>query len=303
MTSPAKIFHSLPALAAGKKPARENKTGADAGVPETRIAPPKKPSLASMIIKMLPDPDPNQELTTDVGLRPAKVFTFVEDMPEFPGGTRALLSYLHDHLHYPDAARQDGVQGTVVVQFIVHPDGRLSDITTVGPAKGDGLETEALRVVRDMPDWIPGTQQGVPVAVRYALPVRFLLTESPGGEQPSTVRSTTSSASAADHVFTFVEQMPAFPGGKAALRRYLRNHIRYPDKAREQGIQGTVITHFIVNPDGSLSGIETTGPEKGGGLEEEAIRVISQMPSWHPAIQNGRKVSVAYSLPIRFVLQ
>lgn len=106
---------------------------------------------------------------------PNKVFTFVEQMPSFPGGEDALMKYLHDHIRYPAVARENGIQGTVVVQFIVGPDGTIRDVTTVGAPKGGGLEQEAIRVVKGMPRWLPGKQNGRAVNVQYSLPVRFVL--------------------------------------------------------------------------------------------------------------------------------
>lgn len=104
-------------------------------------------------------------------------------------------------------------------------------------------------------------------------------------------------------VFTFVEQMPSFPGGESALMKYLNSHIHYPAVARENGIQGTVVVQFIVGPDGTIRDVKTVGAKKGGGLEEEAIRVVKGMPKWTPGRQNGRAVTVQYNLPVRFVLQ
>lgn len=104
-------------------------------------------------------------------------------------------------------------------------------------------------------------------------------------------------------VFQFVEQMPSFPGGESALMKYLSKHINYPSRARENNIQGTVVVQFVVNTDGTIVDVTTVGRKKGGGLEEEAIRVVKGMPKWTPGKQNGRAVRVQYSLPIRFTLQ
>jgi protein TonB len=106
-----------------------------------------------------------------------------------------------------------------------------------------------------------------------------------------------------DRVFTYVQQMPSFPGGQAALMQYLRNHIRYPDIARENGIEGLITVEFIVGPDGTIRDVTTVGAKKGGGLEEEAIRVVSDMPKWTPGRQNGRAVTVQFMLPISFMLK
>lgn len=104
-----------------------------------------------------------------------KVYSSVQIMPSFPGGESALMHYLNEHIHYPPVARENGIQGTVVVQFVVNKDGSLSQVKTVGARKGGGLEEEAVRVVEGMPDWIAGKQDGQKVNVRFDLPVRYVL--------------------------------------------------------------------------------------------------------------------------------
>lgn len=104
-----------------------------------------------------------------------KIYQFVQQMPQFPGGEAALKKYLIDNIHYPQVAKKDSIQGTVVVQFVVNTDGSIVDVKTVGAKKGGGLEEEAIRVVKNMPKWIPGKQDGKKVRVQYSLPVRFKL--------------------------------------------------------------------------------------------------------------------------------
>lgn len=110
-----------------------------------------------------------------------KVFTWVEQMPRFPGSTsdeesqNKILKYLHDHIQYPAMARDNGIQGTVYVQFIVGPDGAIRDVKTVSTHLGGGLEDEAIKVVSGMPRWIPGKQNGRPVTVQFSIPVKFML--------------------------------------------------------------------------------------------------------------------------------
>lgn len=106
---------------------------------------------------------------------PDKVYSYADKMPAFPGGEEALMNYLHTHIHYPKVAREDGISGTIVVQFIVDKDGSLSDIHTRGKQKGGGLEEESIDIVKNMPKWIPGSEKGVKVNVQYALPVRYVL--------------------------------------------------------------------------------------------------------------------------------
>ncbi len=102
-------------------------------------------------------------------------------------------------------------------------------------------------------------------------------------------------------VHTFVEQMPSFPDGEAALFKFISEHMNYPTVAKENNIVGTVFLSFTINIDGSVQDIEVKRGI-GGGCNEEAIRVIASMPLWNPGKQNGSPVRVRYSLPLKFVL-
>ena len=103
-------------------------------------------------------------------------------------------------------------------------------------------------------------------------------------------------------VFYIVEEMPEFPGGELALRKYIANAINYPVIAQENGIQGKVYVTFVVDKDGSISdahvarGIDPS-------LDKEALRVVNSLPKWKPGKQRGQPVRVSYTVPINFVLQ
>ena len=103
-------------------------------------------------------------------------------------------------------------------------------------------------------------------------------------------------------VFTIVEQMPSFPGGDEKMYKYLGNNIKYPQVARETGIQGRVFVNFVVEPDGSVSNVKVLRGI-GGGCDEEAMRVVKAMPKWTPGKQRGKAVRVSYTLPVVFKLQ
>lgn len=103
-------------------------------------------------------------------------------------------------------------------------------------------------------------------------------------------------------VFAIVEIKPEFPGGRAALMKYLSDNIRYPQIARELNIQGVVIVQFTVDRNGQIRDVEVARGI-GGGCDEEAARVVEQMPAWTPGRQNNRPVNVRYTLPIRFALK
>ena len=101
-----------------------------------------------------------------------KVYDVVEEMPQFPGGTIALMTYLATNLRYPKEAEQKGLQGRVITSFVVEPDGSISNahvVKSVSPA----LDREALRMVNAMPKWTPGKQGGQPMRVKYTIPIVF----------------------------------------------------------------------------------------------------------------------------------
>ena len=110
------------------------------------------------------EPEPEEE----------EIFMVVEDQPEFPGGTAALLDYLRKNIKYPAICRENNIQGRVLVTFIVNKDGAIVEpevVKSVNPS----LDKEALRVISQMPNWKPGSQRGKPVRVKYTVPVNFRL--------------------------------------------------------------------------------------------------------------------------------
>lgn len=101
-----------------------------------------------------------------------KVYDIVEDMPQFPGGFEKLKEFLKENVQYPKKLKGSGIQGRVIVSFVVEKDGKISKakvVKSVDPA----LDKEALRVVKKMPKWIPGKQNGIHVNVKYVIPVIF----------------------------------------------------------------------------------------------------------------------------------
>ena len=103
-----------------------------------------------------------------------KVFDVVEEMPQFPGGQAALLEYLAKNIKYPVVAEENGVQGRVIVTFVVERDGSITDVRVV-KSVDPSLDKEAARVVKSMPKWQPGKQNGSAVRVKYTVPVQFRL--------------------------------------------------------------------------------------------------------------------------------
>jgi protein TonB len=103
-----------------------------------------------------------------------KVFEVVEQMPLFPGGNGALMDFLHNNVKYPVVAQENGVQGRVVVAFVVEKDGSISDVHVL-KSVDPSLDREATRVVKSMPRWQPGKQNGSAVRVKFNVPVSFKL--------------------------------------------------------------------------------------------------------------------------------
>ena len=103
-----------------------------------------------------------------------KVFEKVEDMPEFPGGEKAMMDFVAKNVQYPKEAMEKEISGRVLVGFIVEKDGSISE-TEIVKGIGGGCDEEAVRVVKAMPKWKPGKQKGKPVRVHFMLPLTFKL--------------------------------------------------------------------------------------------------------------------------------
>lgn len=101
-------------------------------------------------------------------------FSIVENFPEFPGGSEAMLKYLQENVSYPDSAKLLGIQGTIFVSFVVKKSGKVDNAKVIRGI-GGGCDEVALKVVESMPSWIPGKQRGKPVSVKLALPIEFKL--------------------------------------------------------------------------------------------------------------------------------
>lgn len=239
------------------------------------------------------------------------IFEVVEDMPDFPGGQNALMEYLSKKVKYPVEAQANGIQGRVVVEFVVTKDGSLTDIKTVRSIN-QYLDKEAERVIAAMPKWKPGKQRGQNVNVKFTVPVSFRLL---GPEPPKAEEIKQSDLSEVivtgygndekpetENALKVVEKMPAFPGGEAALFQYLARSIKYPTLAQKNKEQGSVRLQMVIGKDGLLSDIKVV-KSVSPTLDAEAIRVISGMPRWKPGMDKGKPVSVQYTLPVTFRLQ
>lgn len=164
--------------------------------PEEKLEPPPPPALkVAELLNIVDDDDPDADVVvvgsedTDapvvIGYIPLEVetekapvedeiFALVEKMPEFPGGNAALFQYLNKNIKYPVVPQEQGIQGKVIIQFVVDKNGTITDpvvVRSVDPY----LDKEALRVIKAMPKWKPGMQRNQAVRVKYTVPVTFRL--------------------------------------------------------------------------------------------------------------------------------
>lgn len=219
-----------------------------------------------------------------------EIFVVVDKLPEFPGGTTGLINWIGANIQYPATTRHLN-EGKVIVNFIVEKDGTLSTIKIVR-SLDPLLDAEAMRVVAQMPKWRPAELNGEAVRVRYVLPIIFRHAENIT-EEVMTENGPFSSS---------WEKQPQYPGGVKTLMEFIKTEMRYPQFAEIYGIQGRVITNFVIEKDGTL-----TDPRIDRGidplLDEEALRILKTMTAkWAPGEQNGKIVRVRFSLPIVFRL-
>ena len=222
-----------------------------------------------------------------------ELITIVEKQPEFPGGDEARNAYLTNNLRYPADAEAEKIEGRVICNFIVERDGSISEVNVV---KGvhPSLDKEAIRLIQNMPKWIPATQRGKAVKMRFTLPVFFKVEKK---EKNDTFKKISES----DEIYTEVDKQPEFPGGEKARREYL-NEKTSPPKGVNSDVQGRVFVNFVVEKDGSITNVQI---ERGvePAMDKHAVKIVENMPRWIPGERNGEIVRVRYTLPIQFRLQ
>ncbi|MDR1882210.1 MAG: M56 family metallopeptidase [Prevotella sp.] len=232
----------------------------------------------------------------------------VEQMPSFPGGETALYKFIYDNLKYPPAAQESGIQGRVILCFVVKSTGKISDVEIIRGVDPE-MDREAVRVVQAMPAWTPGKQNGKAVDVYFTLPVVFKLTDGKKASPKSNTKDEKtvgavgygSNKSKDKKAFVAVEQMPSFPGGETAMYRFINDNLKYPPAARESEIQGRVTLRFVVKSTGEISDVEIIRSVD-SEMDREAVRVVQAMPAWTPGKQNGKAVDVYFTLPVVYKL-
>jgi len=228
--------------------------------------------------------------------RPDKLKVGASTLPSFPGGLDSLRAYLEQRIVYPKEALQKKIQGQVLITFVVQPDGQLSDMSILRGADLP-LDKEAMRVVRSMPRWVPGKENGIAVAKSVTIPITFKLPTS----SSATYAPNPTSQREAKNQEVEDNLRPMFPGGDQALIAYMSDNLVYPEEAVKKQLQGRLLVRFVVEPDGQLSqvGIHRSIHPL---LDAEAVRMVKSMPRWIPARNNGVAVAAPMMLPITFKL-
>jgi TonB family protein len=239
------------------------------------------------------------------------VYEVVEIQPSPAGGMAGWNKYLSENLRYPPNAQRKGIEGTVIVAFVVNTDGTTTDIEILRSV-GGGCDEEVIRIVQGSPKWTPGMQRGTPVRTRMRLPLRFMLGGADSSRDstevslnavplPPATDGQDSSQEGAALFFDVVDTPPSPFGGLEAWSRHLSENLTYPTSARMKGIQGTVLVSFIVNTDGTIEEIELV-QGIGEGCDEEAIRIIKSSPGWKPGMIKGKAVRTRMKIPLSFKL-
>ncbi len=239
------------------------------------------------------------------------VYRKVDVKPQFIGGLQALEKFIYTQTKYPQEALNKKQEGIIEVTVVVLKDGKIRNINCTNN-KHPELCNEVKRVIALMPKWIPAKVKEQAINAHHKIAIGFKLynkqityviipdemeyTDHDFGNYGPIL---TPEEQVDEPILTFVEQMPEFNGD---LYEYLGQNINYPVEAKENKIEGKVIVEFIVEKDGRISDVKAL-KKAGYGFDEEAIRVITAMPSWKPGKQNGKTVRVSCRLPVSFKLK
>ncbi|WP_347158483.1 TonB family protein [Pontibacter chitinilyticus] len=201
-----------------------------------------------------------------------KVHEYVDQMPVFAGGMGAMMQFIGSKVTYSNTQPE----GVVVLSFIVDKDGTI-DSARVIKSLAPALDAASVNAVKAMDGkWTPGVQDGKQVPVRFTLPVKFGQPK-PDGNAPET--------------------MPEYKGGAAAFKTFMKKNARYPRKGTKNG---AVLVSFVINEDGSLSDYRIKSRVE-PALYQEALRLAKLTEgNWLPAMKDGQKVKVQYTMPVYF---
>ncbi|MGB4960654.1 MAG: TonB family protein, partial [Saprospiraceae bacterium] len=258
-----------------------------------------------------------------------EIFKVVEEMPRFPGcenepegfkrddcAKTKMLEYVYSHLKYPALARVSGIQGQVVVQFVITKDGKVANIKIARDIGGGTAEAvfDMIKSMNTMEEpWIAGKQRGKNVGVLYTLPVKFKL-EGDTKSTSSVINPSSNDKKPQKTIKDFVLEMPLFQVGDDVTdpaqrmgtsfrnqNEYIQNNIKYPTKAKDNNIEGICNVRVMIDEHGKVTDAVIT-EDIGYGTEEEALRVVKNMPNWIPVIKDGKKIATTTNITVSFKL-
>lgn len=205
-----------------------------------------------------------------------------------------LLKFIYANVKYPDSARMNGIEGTVVVSFVVNPDSLISDVKVVRDI-GGGCGDAALQVISALNPlglkWAPGKQKGVPVKVVMNIPVKFKIKEVP----PYNIID-------GDTIYNTFDKVLAFKGGEAAMAEFIDGNLKYPAAGNDSCSIGTVEVKALVEKSGSVRILEINDfSGLGVDYQFEAISATNATANqWDIAEYKGQKVPAAYVIRMDF---
>lgn len=216
----------------------------------------------------------------DITIDGAHVFVVVEENATFQGGDiNTFRLWVMKNTKYPESAREMGIEGKVIVQFVINANGDLEDIKILRTLDL-ACDAEVIKTVKKSPKWVPGRQGGKVVKQQFILPIIFKLSK-PKQTAPITskLKDTTNND---ELVYIVVDENATFQGGDInTFRLWVMSHTKYPEMAREKNIQGKVIAQFVVNSQGDVEMVRilrSLHPI----CDDEVIRVIKASPKWLP---------------------
>lgn len=254
-----------------------------------------------------------------------------ECMPIFPGcegilndeerqqcSSDALFSAVISNVKYPPEARDRGVQGTVIIKFIIKENGKLAEIKVLqGITDGESLEKEAIKAVLNLPKMISGTQRGEEVRVQYVIPVKFRLDAGKYQWVDAVYRPSPLEKREREEKELKgqgADRKPIWSGchlkgireteddcTEWRMRRYVQKNIVYPESLKKDRVKAIVKVYFTVTKEGEVTKVTVLGNVKNyPKMQEEAKRVVQSMPKFIPAKKEGNPVPFQLSVAIKF---
>jgi TonB family protein len=232
------------------------------------------------------------------------VYIFVEKMPEFPGGEREMMSYISKKAKIPENIDLSIYGGGVFLNFVVTKAGKPEDIRIVRSSNIPEIDSVYVDVVKGMPNWTPGTQNGRKVNVRYNLRMSISLKYTSPIVQSQSNINTEIPIIVNDTIQKIEwdgksEKYPQFQGGRDEMIKFIEDNTKYPLITLENNIGGSVTLNFIVSHRGEIKDIRVARGID-AACDREAIRAIRSMPKWVPAQKNGKNIDAPYSITIFF---